>query len=241
MRLKVRGFASQLAYLPQTLRLIWAAAPAWTLAWACLLLIQGLLPAATVYLTRLLVDRLAEALGAGLEWQNIQPTLFTAVLMAAVLFLTQILHSIQEWVRIGQAELIRDYLTAMVHEKAVTADLAYYESPDYHDRLYQASQDLKNRPLTLLESSGSFIQSGITLITIGVLLIPYGIWVPLVLTISILPAFYVLLHFDRLYHRWWERTTVDRRWTQYYDAMLTLDMAASEVRLFDLGEYFQSD
>lgn len=240
MNIKVRDFLAQLAYVPQTLRLIWTAAPAWTLAWACLLVIQGLLPAATVYLTRLLVDRLTEALGEGLAWQNIQPTLLAAVLMAAVMLLTQVLQSMQEWVRIGQAELIRDQLTAMVHEKSVTADLAYYESPEYHDRLHQASQDLKNRPLTLLESSGSFIQSAITLISIGVLLVPYGIWVPLILTISILPAFYVVLYFDRLYHRWWERTTVDRRWAYYYDAMLTLDVVASEVRLFNLGSYFQS-
>jgi ATP-binding cassette, subfamily B, bacterial len=74
----------------------------------------------------------------------------------------------------------------------------------------------------------------------GTLLIPYGIWLPLVLLVSTLPAFYVLLHFNRCSHRWWEQTTHDRRRTQYYDTMLTHSAVAAEVRLFALGPHFQS-
>ena len=240
MKTKLDNIFAQLIYIPQTIRLIWAAAPAWTLAWVILLVIQGILPTLNVYLVRLLVDGLAAALGAGLAWQSIQPTVVVAALMALVMLLTQLMQSLLEWVRVGQAELIRDHLTTLVHKKAVAADLAYFELAEYHDRLYQASHDLKNRPLTLLENSGSFVQSSITLITMGALLIPYGFWLPFALVISTLPAFLVVLHFDRIYHRWWERTTVDRRWAGYYDAMLLLDTVASEVRLFNLGNYFQA-
>ena len=47
---KLRGALAQLAYLPRALTLVWAAARVWTLAWVVLLLVQGLLPVATVYL-----------------------------------------------------------------------------------------------------------------------------------------------------------------------------------------------
>jgi ATP-binding cassette subfamily B protein len=240
LKTKLQRFISQLAYAPRTLRLIWAAAPGWTVAWAILLVVQGLLPAANVYLTRLLVDSLVTALGAGVAWNTIQPTVFAGALIAVVMLLTQVTQGILEWVRTGQSELIGDYLTALVHEKSAAVDLAYYESPKYHDHLYQASSDLKQRPLALLESSGGFVQSCITLLTIGALLIPYGLWLPIMLIISTVPAFYAMLRFNRIYHRWWDGTTVDRRWTQYYDTMLMVDAVASEVRLFNLGAYFQS-
>jgi ATP-binding cassette subfamily B protein len=53
---KLRGALAQLAYLPRALSLVWAAARDWTSARAFLPLIQGLLPVATVWLTRLRID-----------------------------------------------------------------------------------------------------------------------------------------------------------------------------------------
>jgi len=44
-------FRNQLPYLPRALRLVWNAAPRWTAAWLFLLVGQGLLPVALVYLT----------------------------------------------------------------------------------------------------------------------------------------------------------------------------------------------
>src|SRR5712692_4897705 len=160
--------------------------------------------------------------------------------MAGMVLLAELMHSADSWVRTAQAEFVRDHLTALVHEKSVAVDLAFYESPEYHDRLDRARNDLSNRPLALLESAGSLLQNTITLAAMGTLLVPYGVWLPGVLLVSTLPAFYVVLHFNRRYHHWWERTTPDRRRTQYYDAMLTHSAVAAEVRLFDLGPYFRS-
>ena len=60
MKQTLRATLSHLAYLPRALGLVWSAAPAWTLAWAALLVAQGLLPVATVSLTRQLVDGLTD-------------------------------------------------------------------------------------------------------------------------------------------------------------------------------------
>lgn len=240
MSTKIRNFAAQLSYLPKTLRLIWTASRGWTLAWVTLLIIQGLVPAVTVYLSRLLVDSLAMALGAGIAWENIRPTSFLAALMVGALLLTQILQSVMEWVRTAQSELIRDYLSALIHEKATSVDMAYYESPDYYDRLYQARNDLQNRPLALLENGGGLLQSGITVVAMAAIIISYGLWLPLVLLVSTFPALWVVLHHNRRYHRWWKQSTVARRWAQYYDTMLTVDSVAAELRLFDLGSHFRS-
>jgi len=229
----------QISYLPRALRLVWTAARLWTLAWTVLLIVQGLLPAASVYLTRLLVDSLTATLGAGASWESVQPTLFLGLMMAGVVLLTELISSINGWVGTAQAELIRDHFTAMVHEKSVAVDHAFFDSPDEHDRLARARDDLSSRPLAVLESSGNLIQNTITLLAMGALLIPYGTWLPLVLLLSTIPAFYAVLRFNLRYHDWWKRSTPDRRRAQYYDLLLTSSEVATELRLFDLGAYFQ--
>jgi ATP-binding cassette subfamily B protein len=237
---QLHNLAVHLSYVSRTLHLIWTAARGWTLAWAILLVIQGLLPAASVYLTRLLVDSLVAAIGTGGSWESLRPIVFLAALMAGVMLLTELMLSASSWVRTAQAELIRDHLSALVHEKSVVVDLAFYESPEYHDRLDRARNDLSSRPSALLESGGYLLQHAITLLAMGALLVPYGVWLPIVLLVSILPTFYILLHFNQRSHRWWEQTTPDRRRAQYYDMLLTHSAVAAELRLFDLGPHFQS-
>jgi ATP-binding cassette, subfamily B, bacterial len=58
---KFRKIVGQFPYIVQALRLVWYAAPRHTAIWAALLVFQGLLPVATVYLTRTLVNGLVTA------------------------------------------------------------------------------------------------------------------------------------------------------------------------------------
>ena len=210
------------------------------MAWFILLCIQGLLPAALVYLSRSLVDSLAAAVGTGWSWENIGPVAFPGALIIVVMAVQELMQGVSSWVRTAQVELVRDHLSALVHEKSLAVDLAFYESPEYHDQLERARADLGSRPLALLESIGSVVQNSITLLAMATLLIPYGIWLPAILVLSTVPAFYIVLHFNRRYHLWWEQTTADRRRAQYYDMMLTHSAVAAELRLFDLGSYFKS-
>ncbi|MCL4294769.1 MAG: ABC transporter ATP-binding protein/permease [Anaerolineae bacterium] len=230
----------QLSYLPKTMRLVWAASPGLTLTWGLMLVGQGVLPAVAVYLTKLLVDSLVAMIKANGSWESARLTLILATLMAGAMVLTEILGSLSEWIRTAQAEFIQDHLRAMIQARSAAVDLAFYESPDYYDRLHRAQNDASTRPLSLLENGGSLLQNGITLVAMLTLMLPYGSWLPLVLLLSILPAFYIVFQFNRRYHRWWEQTTAARRWTHYYDAMLTHNAVAAELRLFNLGPHFQS-
>jgi ATP-binding cassette, subfamily B, bacterial len=235
----LRNCAAQLGYLIQTLRLVWASAKGWTTAWATLLVIQGLLPVATVYLTRLLVDSLVASIRIGASWASVRPTLILAALMAGVLLLAEFLQIAGDWIRTAQAELVQDHINALVHEKSIAVDLAFYESPEYYDRLHRARSDASNRPLALLESAGALLQNSLTFLAMALVLLPYGAWLPLILVVSVLPAFYAVVRSNWRYHQWWTQTTAHRRWAQYYDLMLTQSPVAAELRLFGLGFHFQ--
>jgi ATP-binding cassette subfamily B protein len=230
----------QLFYVPQSLSLIWQGSRRWTVAWLFLVVMEGVAPAILVYLTRPLVDALVSLVGAGWSWQTISPILRPAILMGGIIVLIEILRSLNNWVRTAQSEYVRDYLAGLVHDKSIAVDLGFYESPQFHDRLDRARNELSTRPLALLESMGSLLQNSITVVTIVLLLLSYDLWLPWLLLVSMIPVFFVVVHFNRRYHRWWEKSTRDRRLTQYYDALLTHSEVAAELRLFDLGAFFKS-
>lgn len=234
---RLRPLIAQLSAIPRALRLVWDAAAGWTLAWVALLIVQGLLPVLTVFLTRRLVDDVVAAVGVGA--QSLGPIAITAALLVGGLLLSEVLQSVLEWVRAAQSELTRDRIAALVQAKSASVDLAFYESPDYHDHLHRARDEAGTRPLALLESLGNLLQNSITLAAMAAVLLPYAIWLPLALLASTLPALLVALRFDWRYHGWWQRTTVSRRWAEYYEWILSNAEGAAEVRLFGLGEHFR--
>lgn len=236
----LRDAAPKIVYWRRTFRLIWTAAPRWTVAWAVLLIVQGIQPLAAVYLVKLLVDRLVKAANSGGDWTHVRPAIVLIALTIGVMLLAEVLQSVSDLVRTAQSELVQDYIKGLVHQQSATMDLSIHESAEYQDRLDRARSEAATRPLALLESAGSLIQNGITLVAMAAVLAPFGLWLPLVLLLSTLPAFGVVLLFDRQYHRWWLHRTSERRWAQYYDLLLTHSVTAAELRLFGLATHFQS-
>ena len=228
--------AGTLPHLSLTFRLIWRAAPRWTLAWIFLLLIQGFLPVATVYLTRPVVNGIVAAVRSGGDWR---PILVPAVLMAAVLLVGEALRGVIQWVRTVQADLVHDEITSLIHHKSIEADLGFYESPDFYDHLHRARSEAGYRPIALLETSGSLLQNGITLAAMLVVLAGFGVWLPLALLASTLPTLAVVLRHAVQHHDFRIRTTPVERRTWYYDWLLTTGETAPEIRLFDLGGHFR--
>jgi len=198
------------------------------------------MPAALVYLTKLLIDSLVVAIKAGGAWESTRATLMLLALTAGVTLLSEFIQGAIDWIRTAQSEFIQDYVKELIHKKSAELDLSFYESAEYHDCLHQVHTEAGNRPLALLENGGSLLQNCITLIAMSAMLISYSLWLPFILLISTFPAVYVVYRFDRVYHSWWKRTTADRRWAVYYDAMLTNSEAAPEVRLFGLAGHLSS-
>jgi ATP-binding cassette, subfamily B, bacterial len=233
----IRERASNIA---RTFRLVWTAAGYWHLAWLALLALQGLIPVISVYLTKSLVDAMVVAIRGGASPVATRQALVLLAAMVGVLLLTELIKGLVDWVNTSQSELMQDHISGLVHRKTMELDLAYYDSPDYYDRLERVRSDSGGRCLALLENAGGLLQNTLTLVAMAGVLLPYGAWIPLVLFAGTLPALLVVVHFNQRYHEWWDRSTQDRRWTQYYDQLLTHSATAAELRLFELGPLFQS-
>ena len=237
---RLRKALAQLHYLPQTLALVFTAARSWTVMWGLLLLLEGLLPVGSVYVTRWLVNSLVEAIRAGGTWEHLRPTLLLVALMAAIQLALQVLRSVTSYVRTIQSELVNDYISLLIHQKTVAADLGFYDSADFYDHLHRARSEAAYRPVALVESLGNLVQNVITLVAMGAVLIPFGAWVPAALLVGTVPALYVAVRYALLHHQWRRKVTPLERRTTYYDWLLTTGDPASELRLFDLGGHFQA-
>jgi ATP-binding cassette subfamily B protein len=237
---KLRKALAQLPYLPRALALVWEVARPWTTAWIVLLIVQGLLPAATVYLTKLVVDGVVATVNSGSSWPSVSRVLVLLAILGGVLLLMEIVRAGINWVRAVQTELLRDHLTALIHQKSITVDLAFYELSDYYDHLHRARLEASYRPVALLGNLGALLQHGITLVAMGAILIPLGPWLALALGLSTLPALYVVVHYALAEHQWRQRATADDRRAWYYDWVMTTAEAAAELRLFGIGGYFQT-
>lgn len=236
---KLRQLRSQLRHLPRTLALVWTAARHWTLAWTAVLLLDGLLPVATVYLTRTLVDAIVAAIRTGGAGPELRAAFAAAALMGAVLLAGEVTRAAGNWLRSIQAELVQDHLSSLIHRKSVSVDLAFYESPEFYDHMHRARAEATQRPIALIETLGTLVQNTITMVAMLGVLMSFGWLLPLSLVLSTLPALWVVLRYTHVLHVWQKRVTAAQRRAYYYDWLLTSSDTAPEIRLFGLGDHFR--
>lgn len=231
---------AELRLVPRALKLVWDAAPGWTTASLSILIIQGLLPVATVYLTRDVVNALVTVVQSNGDPAVWMPAVTTIVLMGLVILTNGILGSINNYIHTAQGEQVRDSMYSMIHAKTLSLDIQFFESPEYYDQLQRASVDAIDRPIALLDNFSRLLQNTITLVAMGGVLITFAWWLPLVLLLGTLPALWVALQVTVEYHRWRVHSTVSERRLAYYHRSLIQDDVAPEIRLFDLGDLFAS-
>ena len=219
------------------LHLVWQAARGWTVAWSVLLLVQGLIPAAQVYLTKMTVDFLA----ADISTQSAAAALTRAwppMAMIGLLWIfSQLVASLIRWVRAAQSELVQDTIHSLIHDKALELDVAFYENSESYDLLHRAKVDALSQPIALLESIGTVIQNSVTLVVLAGMIAMYTWWLPFLLIGSALPGLWSVGRFVLREHKWRIANTANERRSRYYDWILTDRSSAAEMRLFDLGGY----
>src|SRR5262249_40397667 len=152
----------RLPYVPRALRLVSQAAPRYSAAWAALLVFQGLLPIATVYLTRSLVNTLVATARSPEPASNAGPALLLMGCLGAVLLFSEAARVAASWVRTAQAGLVQDHISQLIHRQSIAVDLAFYDNAEYYDHLHRAQQEASYRPVALLENVGAIVQNGIT-------------------------------------------------------------------------------
>lgn len=220
------------------LKLVWKSTPGWTITRIILLFIQGTLPLLSLYLTKLVVDTVAASITATNK-TIVSHEVMLLLSLAVVVTLTTILcHSLSELVTTAQSQNVTDYMQNIIHTKAIAVDLEYYENSQYHDTLQRAQQEASYRPNQIINRLAQVSQNGISLLAITSLLFSLYWWFAVIFFLAAIPATLVRLKYARVMYHWQRKRTPIERQAWYFGWLLTSDMSAKEIRLFDLGFLF---
>jgi ATP-binding cassette subfamily B protein len=236
-RAKIRGRLLARAFL-----LVWESAPGWTAASLALVAAQGLLPLASLYLMRLLVDSLAEtfqaspaASGAAPLAASAAPVLVVLSFAAGVAVLEVVSRSLAAYVTEAQTQTVTDHLGDIIHTRSAALDLSHFEDPRYYDMLHRAQQEAGWRPTYLVNSMLQAAQASLSLVALGSLLLSFNWAVALVLFLASIPSAIVRLRYASRLYLWRRRHTADERLSWYLHSLLTAGQYAKEVRMLGLA------
>jgi len=231
-------FSDYTTALFRSLPLLWTAAPREIIFLIVVTVLQGFLPAISVWITKLVVDTVTTALISGRELGYTVLAPLVAAWIGALL-LDSLLYP---WVLALQGNL-NDKLTAhislLLMRKADTfSDLSRFEDSLFYDELQLLQQQVSYKPLNLLENLVELGRSLVTLIVIVGLLVPLAFWIPLVIAIATIPQIVVASQYGKaIWLNLFENSPQARR-MEYFTSVMLTDTYAKEIRLFKLGSFF---
>ncbi|HEX2514604.1 MAG TPA: hypothetical protein VH257_07840, partial [Chloroflexota bacterium] len=222
---------------PRVLGMVWQASPGRVATLAALTLVQGLVPTAMVWVSKLVVDGVVAAVTSGGD-----PAAMAAVvryvglqflLGAAQILLGHATSIIQQRL----ADVVGHRLNVQVLARANALDLAHFETPEFYDRLRNA-QRLGSQPVNLV--TGGLLQlarNTIVLVSMVALLARFHPVLPAVIVLASLPSLLSQMYYGRFGWQLMHRQASLYRKQNYLASLMTSDSHAKEIRLFGLGDH----
>jgi ATP-binding cassette subfamily B protein len=210
--------------------LAWRSAPGMVVLYAATTLLQAVLPVATTWLTKALLDALATRQG---------PVLGAVLGLAACGLAAGLLPGISTYANsaLGRAAGLRatDRLFAATEN---FVGLRYFEDPDFLDRLRLGQQ----ATLTSHGLLGSVFESARSTLTlagfVGALTV-INPWMTAIVLATLVPTLVVQLRLARQRTTMMWQTSPAQRREFFYSQLLTGQEAAKEIRLFGVGAFLR--
>lgn len=231
--------------LPPFLRLIWATSPALTLSTLGLRLVRALVPIATLYIGKLIIDEAVRLVAAGMAfealgdaWHSGQlDTLMWLLLIELGLAIgSDLLGRLTSYGDSLLSELFTNAISVRLMEHAATLDLEDFEDPDLQDKLDRARRQTMGR-MNLMSQLFGQVQDTITVISFAIGLLVYAPWLMVLLAVALIPAFVGEAHFNALGYSLNFAWTPERRQLEYVRQMGASVETAKEVKIFNLHRY----
>jgi len=225
--------------LGRALRLVWSAAPGWTLANLALVVVQGPLPLAALYVMKRILDAVGAAVSTPGRPEQVEAVWLWILVGGCVALLTAFTRLLGEYVTEAQSLQVTDSVAEILHAQSVAVDLAYYEDPAYYDTLHRAQGEAPYRPARIVSGLVQIAQNGLALAGIAAWLVTFNWMLAAVLFLAVLPGALARLGYSRRLYGLQQAQTEQERRSWYYHTVLTETLHAKELRIFGLGPFFR--
>ena len=238
----LRARVGALRNLRPFLRDVWRTSPGLSLGSLALRLVRALLPVATLYVGKLIVDEVVGLMDAGVRvddagraWREgtLDPLLRLLGLEFALAVLADVLGRAVSLLDALLSERYTNAVSVRLMEHAATLDLEDFEDSELQDRLDRARRQTMGRSLLLGQLLGQ-AQDLVTVASFAIGLAVYAPWLIALLALAVLPAFLGEAHFNAVgYSLAYERTP-ERRELDYVRQTGASVETAKEVKIFGL-------
>ncbi|MBP7588884.1 MAG: ABC transporter ATP-binding protein [Thermoanaerobaculia bacterium] len=236
---------SALGNLRPFLRLIWEIHPGLALATLLLRLLRALLPVATLFVGKWIIDevlRLTHLPGAPTDlagWLasgHLRPLLGFLGLELALAVLSDVVGRIVSLLESLLGERFANTASIRLMEHAATLDLEDFEDSEVQDQLDRARRQASGRSGLLSQLLGQ-AQDIVSIAAFAAGLTIYAPWLIVLLAFAVIPAFLGESHFNaQSYELAWRRTPAQRE-LDYVRATGASVETAKEVKIFGLNAF----
>ena len=241
----LRERVGALRNLPPFIKLVWQTSPLLTVGECVLRLARALLPVATLYVGKLIIDEvilLARTPGPGstiAQW-------YAAGLLDRIggLLLLEFGLAISSDI-LGRTVSLLDSLLSeqfsnvtslRLMEHAASLDLEDFEDSELQDRLERARRQASGR-MTLIGQLLGQVQDLVTIVSFGAGLLVYAPWLIALLAVALVPAFIGEAHFNAQSYSLNYTRTAERREIDYVRQTAASAETAKEVKIFGLNRF----
>ena len=209
------------------LRLVWETSPVLVLSGIVLRLIRALLPLATLWVAKLIID--AVVARSSRVWTYVAIELALAIGADTLGRVNALGDSLL-------ADRFTNRISVRLMQHAAKLDLVSFEDPVFYDKLERARRQTTGR-LTLLASLLNICQDSVSLVSLSAGLIVFSPWLMLLLVAAVIPAFLGETHFTALAYSVLYKWTPQRRELDYLRFLGASSGSAKEIKIFGLGDY----
>jgi ATP-binding cassette subfamily B protein len=238
----LRARVGALRNLGPFLREIWATSRSLTLGSLGLRLLRALLPVATLYVGKLIIDEVValvqadiafDTLTAWLESGRLDTLAWLLGLEFALAVLSDVLGRIVSLLDALLSELYTNATSVRLMEHAATLDLEDFEDSELQDKLDRARRQTMGRNALMGQLFGQ-AQDIVTVISFAIGLLVYAPWLIALLAVALVPAFLGEAHFNALSYSLNYQWTPERRELDYVRQTGASVETAKEVKIFGL-------
>jgi ATP-binding cassette, subfamily B, bacterial len=231
--------------LPPFLKLIWKTSRTITAFDLLLRLVRALLPVATLYVGKLIVDEVVRVAGTGQVSSDLSEMLSSGLLrgvltlLAIELGLAILADALGRIVSLLDSLLSERFTNAtsiQLMEHAATLDLEDFEDSELQDRLERARRQTTGR-MTLMTQLFGQAQDIVTIGSFAAGLIVYAPWLIVLLLLALVPAFLGEAHFNAQSYSLDYKRTPERRELDYLRLTGASVETAKEVKIFGLNAF----
>ena len=231
--------------LPRFLRLVWATSAPLTVWDLLLRLLRALLPVATLYVGKLIIDEVVTVAQAGVRFTTLREGLSNGLLdrlwwlLALELALAVVADVMGRAVSLVEgllSERFSNDTSVQLMRHAATLDLEDFEDSEVQDRLDRARRQTMGRTVLLSQLFGQ-AQDVVTVISFAAGLIAYAPWLIALLALALVPAFVGEAHWSARSYALNYLWTPERRELDYVRQTGASVETAKEVKIFALHSF----